>query len=335
MKRIFGTTSYGCLTRLGILLAVLALAGGAIGCFSTPPQNLEIRDWNDLNAIRNNLSGHHVLMNNLDSTTAGYTELASPTANGGQGWQPIIGSGGKPSFTGTFDGQAYEIRDMFINLPGKGYVGLFSKLGEGGTIENVGVLDANVTSTAYIGALVGLTAGTVTDCYATGSLTGVSTVGGLIGQNDGTVSNSYFTGSVASDSGAGGLTGANTGTVNDCYSTGDVSSNSGAGGLVAANSGTVNNSYSTGSVTADDYPGGLIGYSDEGTASGPFWDTATSGQPSSDGGAGRTTAEMKDMATFSDAGWEIIAVANSGTRNPSYIWNIVNGVTYPFLSWQP
>jgi hypothetical protein len=44
---------------------------------------------------------------------------------------------------------------------------------------------------------------------------------------------------------------------------------------------------------------------------------------------------MQDIATSSLAGWDIIAVADPGTRNPAYIWNIVNGVTYPFLSWQP
>jgi hypothetical protein len=44
---------------------------------------------------------------------------------------------------------------------------------------------------------------------------------------------------------------------------------------------------------------------------------------------------MKNIATFSGAAWNIIAVANPGTRNPAYTWNIANGVTYPFLSWQP
>jgi hypothetical protein len=360
MKRNFGTTSYGCLVRLGILLAMLALIAGTMGCFSAPSQNLEIRDWNDLNAIRDNLSGHHVLMNDLDSTTAGYAELAGPTANGGQGWQPIIGSGGKPPFTGTFDGQGYEIRDLFINLPGKGYVGLFSKVGEGGTIENVGMVDADVTATAFIGALVGLNAGSVSKCYSTGTFTGDDRVGGLIGQNDGIVSSSYSTGNATSDSGAGGLMGANTGTVDNSYSTGDVAANSGAGSLMAANSGTVNNSYSTGSATGDEYIGGLIasnsgtvnnsyssgsvtgngflggliGYSDQGTVSGSFWDAETSGQVTSDGGTGMNTAEMHDIATFSVAGWNIIAVVNPAARDPSYTWNVVNGVTYPFLSWQ-
>jgi hypothetical protein len=44
---------------------------------------------------------------------------------------------------------------------------------------------------------------------------------------------------------------------------------------------------------------------------------------------------MQDIATFSGAGWNIIAVANPNSRNPSYIWNIVTGQTYPFLSWEP
>jgi hypothetical protein len=47
---------------------------------------------------------------------------------------------------------------------------------------------------------------------------------------------------------------------------------------------------------------------------------------------GKTTAEMQDIATF--AGWSIIVVA-SGETNPAYTWNIVDGETYRFLSWQP
>jgi hypothetical protein len=274
-------------------------------------------------------------MNDLNSTTTGYEALAGPTANEGEGWHPIIGAGGNPPFTGTFNGQGYEIRDLFINLPGKGYVGLFSVVGEGGRIENTGVVNVDVTSTAYIGGLVGLNKGTVSNSYSTGSLSGVSWVGGLVGQNGGTVSNSYSTGSVTSDSGAGGLVGGNTGTVNNSYSTGNVTGDSGAGGLMAANSGTVSNSYSTGSVTGNDYTGGLVAYSDEGSVSGSFWDIETSGQTASDGGTGKNTADMQNIATFSGAVWTIIAVANHDTRNTSYIWNIVDGVTYPFLSWQP
>ena len=80
--------------------------------------------------------------------------------------------------------------------------------------------------------------------------------------------------------------------------------------------------------------GGLVGRNDEGTVNDSFWDIEPSGQATSDGGTGKTTAEMQDIATFSGAGWNIIAVANPDTRNRSYIWNIVDDVTYPFLSWE-
>jgi hypothetical protein len=79
--------------------------------------------------------------------------------------------------------------------------------------------------------------------------------------------------------------------------------------------------------------GGLVGWNDA-TVSTSFWDTETSGQATSDGGTGKTTAEMQDTATFSGAGWDIIAVALDET-NDAYTWNIVDDETYPFLSWQP
>jgi hypothetical protein len=34
------------------------------------------------------------------------------------------------------------------------------------------------------------------------------------------------------------------------------------------------------------------------------------------------------------AAWNITAIALNET-NPAYIWNIVDAMTYPFLSWQP
>jgi hypothetical protein len=65
-----------------------------------------------------------------------------------------------------------------------------------------------------------------------------------------------------------------------------------------------------------------------------FWDTETSGQATSDGGTGKNTTEMQGINTFSGAGWDIIAVANPSIRNPSYLWNIVDDITYPFLNWE-
>jgi hypothetical protein len=344
--------------RLGSLLITVALIAGMTGCFSTPLS--EIRDWYDLHAVRDNLSGHHILMNDLDATTDGYEELASPTANEGKGWQPIGTQ--DDLFTGTFDGQGYEIRDLFSSRPDEMYVGLFGAVGEGGIVQNIGVVNADMTGygavgglagdnegtvinsystgnvtgsedSAGIGGLVGANLGTVSDSYSTGSVTGDTWVGGLVGWNEASpVSNSYSTGSVNGVLGVGGLVGASSGIVRNSYSTGSVTGDVNVGGLVGENTATVRNSYSTGSVSGNDDFGGLVG-DNRATVSDSFWDTETSGQTTSDGGTGKTTEEMQDIATFSGVGWNIIEVA-SGSTNPSYIWNIVDDVTYPFLSWQ-
>jgi hypothetical protein len=263
-----------------IFLIMIALIAGMAGCFRVSGL-FEIRDWYDLDYIKKNLYGTYLLMNDLDSTTAGYTELASPTAKGGQGWQPIGMK--EASFRGLFNGQGHEIRDLFINRPDQEGVGLFDELGITGRIMSIGVVKANVTGFSLVGGLVGVNWGNVTGCYVTGSVssTGTSRVGGLVGENVATVHN--------------------------CYSTASVSGSEQVGGLVGDSNGTVSNS---------------------------FWDTQTSGQTTSAGGTGENTTQMMNIATFSGAAWNIIAVANPGAHNHSYIWNIVTGVTYPFLSWQ-
>jgi hypothetical protein len=449
----------------------------------------QIADWYQLDSVRDYLSSHFILINDLDSNSIGYTWLAGPTANGGKGWRPIgdiYDNIDDKTLDGSFDGQSYEIRDLFIKRPYENHVGLFGVVSVW-DIKNIGVLNINVAGRVDVGGLVGkicycsmsncyatgtvtgesfvgglmgsIEYGTVTNCYATGdisahvdvgglagfnyygtvsnsystsSVTGTSAVGGLTGGNSGDVSNSYSTGNIISSvECAGGLVGYNRGTVsnshstgsvtgnytigglvgwnyagsiNNCYSTGSVNGNLGVGGLLGVNggnaydsAGAVSNSYSVGSVTGDytvgglvgwnlngninncysrgsvtgnfrvgglvgangqneiDVPstvsnsystgtvtgntghpsvGGLVGQNWEGTVSDSFWDTETSGQATSAGGIGKTTAQMKNIITFSGVAWNIVAVTNSGERNPAYTWNIVDHETYPFLSWQ-
>jgi hypothetical protein len=322
--------------KLNIFLIAVALVAGMAGCdgdgYTPPSQNLEIWDWYDLDAVRNNLAGHHILMNDLDSTAPGYEEMASPTANEGRGWQPL------GTFTGSFDGQGYEIRDLYINRPNENRTGLFDRVFPRGVIKDVGVVNATVTGEWYVGSLAGENWGTVSNWYSSGNVTGDSCVGGLVGWNRGTVSNCYSSGNVTGDEGIGGLVGCNYGIVSDSYSTGNVTGDENVGGLVGGNpAGTVSNSHSTGSVTGYSSVGGLVGWNEamnEAIVSNSFWDIETSGQATSDGGIGKTIVEMKNINTFSGARWDIIAVANPGTRKPSHIWNIVNGVTYPFFSWE-
>lgn len=426
MKAIFRSTRHHYMAGLSIFLVVATLMAGLVGCRSRPAVDaIEIRDWYDLSAIGNNMSADYVLENDLDATTDGWEELASPTANEGKGWKPIAPID-KPTdlayFMGVFDGQGHEIKDLFINRPDGYRVGLFSYINLWGVIRNIGVVDADVTGGERVGGLVGQVAlgtvsnsyfrgtvsgshivgglaggiwaggivsdsyatgnvtgadltggligfsdtgctvsdsyytgnvtgndsvgglmgdsqGSVTYCYATGSVSGNEPVGGLVGSNWGTVSHSYSTISVTGELHVGGLAGSNNYTVSNCYSTGRVIGGAQAGGLVGTHQGgIINNSYSTGNVTGDYSVGGLVGAnvyeSEANVVSASFWDTETSGLPFSDGGTGKNTTEMQDIVTFLDAGWSIIGVGNSDQRNPLYTWNIVDMVTYPFLSWQ-
>jgi len=394
-----------------ILLVAIALIVWLASWLSVPSSEIrdwfEIRDWYDLSAIGNNLCGSYILMNDLDSTTAGYDELASPTANGGKGWEPLGILGGTASFTGTFDGRGYEIRDLFVNRPDQTRIGLFDIIDHGAVVENLGVANVTVVGDRLVGGLVALNKGTISNSYSTGSVTGNDEVGGLVGDHswgalhncysiasvtggnevggllgrndattvndsylEGTVSSSYSKGNVTGQSSVGGLVGAidHSIIVEDAYSGGSVTGNNNVVGLVASDEfsivsnsystasvtgswkvgglvghnhgGTVGNSYSIGNVTGDEYVGGLVGWNEYGTVSNSFWDIETSGQATSDGGTGKTTAEMQYFATFIDTEtegldepWDLTTVSGPDRRNPSHIWNIVYRGTYPFLSW--
>jgi len=229
---------------------------------------MEIWDWYDLDAIRNNLSGSYILMNDLDSTTPGYAELASPTANGGKGWQPI--GTGDQFFTGSFDGQGHEIHELFVNRPDQNGIGLFGTIYHGAVVENLGVVNVTVIGDHVVGGLVGKNQGTISNSYSIGSVIGDEYVGGLVGDFlNGIVSNSYSTGSVTGNSSVGGLMGwSHLGTVNNAYSTGNVTGDEHVGGLVGHTYyGTMSNSYSIASVTGVEYVGGLVGWNKGGTVS--------------------------------------------------------------------
>jgi hypothetical protein len=302
-------------------------------------QGQPIRTWFDLDGVRNDLAGTYVLMNNLDSATDGYDQLASSTANDGRGWLPI--GGPDAQFTGIFNGLGHAIEDLSINRPLDSYVGLFSYVYSGGVVKNIGVTNVAVTGDDSVGGLVGYNeGGSVSNSYSTGTVSSTSgCAGGLVGvsRSNGSVSTSYSTSTVIGVSSVGGLVGEDddTSTLNNCYSTGSVSASSDAiGGLVGYCEGIVYHCYSTGSVTGGTSVGGLVGNIDDtGTANNSFWDMQTSGIRTSACGIGELTAEMRAISTFSGADWDIVAV-QSGQTDPAHTWNIVNNAAYPFLSWQ-
>jgi hypothetical protein len=171
----------------------------------------------------------------------------------------------------------------------------------------------------------------ISDCYSTGQVTGGRQIGGLCGDsNYSNISNCYSTGTVSGVDNIGGLVGKNQGSISNCYSMGAVSDGSDVGGLVGDNYGTISNCYSIGAVGGSSgyHVGGLVGYSPGGTTNNSFWDVNTSGWSTSDGGTGKTTAQMKTLSTFTSAGWDF-----SYTDGSEAIWFMpIN--EYPILTWQ-
>ena len=180
-------------------------------------------------------------------------------------------------------------------------------------VKDLGLIEPNVAVTGgRVGSLVGLLGdGTVTGCYVEGgSVSGSHAVGGLVGWNW-------------------------AGKITDCYATVSVSGHEEVGGLVGRKGysywpgvfpAEISNCYSAGSVSADRHVGGLIGYSYIGQVSNSFWDVETSGQPDSDGGTGKTTAEMQTAGTFLDAGWDFVNETENGAED---IWCICEEPDYP------
>ena len=72
------------------------------------------------------------------------------------------------------------------------------------------------------------------------------------------------------------------------------------GGLVGYSSGSITNCYAGVSVSGSDNVGGLVGFNYESDITASFWDIQTSGQDTSAGGTGKTTAEIQMGGTVED-----------------------------------
>lgn len=181
----------------------------------------------------------------------------------GHEWTSIgTGADGKKSFDGTFDGQGHIVSNLQSHKTTWGRHGLFGMLDNGGTVKNLGVVDADVTASDDDDSLVcGILAdwvnnGSVQNCFTTGSVTnsnGDKLTGGLIGQGTGNtqIIGCYSEAAVNSlkpspDLGCdtvGGIVGqwenSTTGAlISDCWFGGSISCeypDSGVGGILGAN----------------------------------------------------------------------------------------------------
>jgi hypothetical protein len=274
---------------------------------------------------------HFKLMANIDLSDFWYDDAL--IAQGGW-WEGI-------PFTGVFDGNGHTI--SHLTIIGENNLGLFSYLGSGAEVRDLGVLDVNIVGSDMVGALAGINNGNLIRCYSSGAVSGVSGVGGLVGDSWESIDQCYSSCIVTGGDWAGGLVGDNIrGNIAESYSTGEVSGGRVVGGLVGDNSGIIINCYSTNTVSGNWTIGGLVGYNRDGSITDSLWDKQISSQydmcgsqsPEASGCSnayGKTTVEMQTADTLLNVGWDFVDETANGTED---IWWIDEGKDYPRLWWE-
>jgi hypothetical protein len=234
---------------------------GGDGSAGNPYQISNVTELQNMSA---NLSAHYVLINDIDASN-------TSSWNGGLGFSPIGNDTNNVTsdfqgtkFTGSFEGNGYKIINLTINRSGEDYVGLIGYTDTGSQINNVSVINSNITGDLYVGILAGWSNATMFNIHSQGNVTGFHTVGGLIGKMPvGTLENSSSYGKVRGASWTGGLIGVCYSSINYCHSGCEVLGSVGiafnTGGFIGYLSGVVNNSYATGDVYGHDEVGGFVG----------------------------------------------------------------------------
>lgn len=197
-----------------------------------------------------------------------------------------------------------------------------------------------------MGGFVGVQlAGKIFGCVSTGNVSAIAAannIGGFAGALWSTlVDNCAGKGDVVCQGGSGtrsigGFSGVqDAGGVTNCYSTGSVNGGlssmnvGGFTGYLGNNWGSIVKCFSTGAVSGTTNVGGLIGYNAQCTVTTCFWDTQSSGQTTSAGGKGKTTADMRSANTFISAGWDFVDETTNGTQD---IWEMRG---YPAFAFEP
>lgn len=281
---------------VAVLDDVVAYGGGS-GTQSDPYRIASKTDLMELGATPTDYDKHFIVTSDIDLSGETFTHavIAPDTAM-------VSGYDGTP-FSGTFDGQGHVISNLTIDvegLPVNDYLGLFGRIEDYGSepeaagvgplseepiphamVINLGVVDYSFTcgvNSTYNGGLCGENGATISNCYATGSITGgifSEQYGGLCGYNTGMISNCYalaailFGGDECNRN--GGFCGFNEGVIVDCYASGSVTGSAGCGsvgGFCGANyyGGQIIQCHSEGSVAGHYYTGGLCGSSNDGTS---------------------------------------------------------------------
>ncbi|MDR2883846.1 MAG: InlB B-repeat-containing protein [Deferribacteraceae bacterium] len=269
------------------------------------------------------VAAHYKLMADIDLT---------------QNWTP---SG---TFTGTFDGNYYELR----GLSG----GLFESISGADdateVVKNLGIVGSSASGTVNVGGIAGtLDRGVISGSYVVGGvIKGVSYVGGIVGVNRGTIKNCFTTSDIIADNYAGGIAGLmddTTGTVAtilNTYASGNITATvKSAAGLVGhyAKGVTLESSVALNkSIVSASYNNRIIAEGGVGGTSGTVGNVSNNFaldniEICADGvahinlaGSSITQAEAESEVTYTAAGW-IFGVGS---------WTMPAGGGYPIFDWK-
>lgn len=320
----------------------------------------------DLQAIQNNLSGYYVLGANVDASGFNFASISDFSGVlDGQGhtidnlqntlfnkidFQGLVENVNLANVSISNAALALENDGGILNssVTGNVYANPVAGVGCGALVSyNLGLIDLSHSTAAVhgaagggIGGLVGIngTTGTISNSYATGSITGNNVAfentpeaGGLVDANDGLITGSYAAGAVNSFTGVvGGLVGTNggNGQIVNSYASGSVTGTI-VGGLAGENFGKIEDAYAVGFLTERDdrfLPGGLVGFAGDPSRGLPqsfeinsFWDVETSGTSFDPLATGLATSQLQSG---------VLPVGFDST-----IWVDTAG-QFPLLRWQ-
>ena len=281
---------FGVLITMAAMITMVALcapvsAEDFAGGSGTPGDPWLVETGEQLQAVDDHLNAHFRQIADINLFGVNFTPIALTSLP-----DTVI------QFRGTYDGDGYVIKYLEVLEPSLDVIALFGKLGPEGILRDVHVRNVNIAGRFCAAGLVGENNGHIEDCSATGTVVGINWSGGLVGDNRITILDSHARVDVTSTGSPGGLVGVHFGSgpprLERCYASGAVNGGVG-GGLV----------------------GSVIGASP--IVLNCFWDVQATGQATSNGGTGRTTAQMKMQSTF-DPPWDFTT-----------LWQIDEGVDYP------
>ena len=179
-----------------------------------------------------------------------------------------IGEGN--NFTGNFEGNGYEIKNIYQNK----YAGLFGKISDA-KVANLGLNGGEIHSEeqVYAGALIrSSNSSIIYNCYNSVNIIANKTtcVGGISGyvEDNTKIYNCYNNGNITGKDCVGGIVGRVfiNGVITNCYNAGKVIALSehaagivGSGGMGDS---AVNRCYNIGEISGHSYIGGIVGYGD-------------------------------------------------------------------------